>query len=184
MKRVILTRGLPGSGKSTLGKKLADSYHRDGFTYRIFATDDYFVNAEGEYVFDGTKISIAHKWNQSRVEEAIFDRIDVIVVDNTHTQFWEMIFYINTALDAGYEVEIAEPTTDWRLDIDELFVRNVHKVPREAIERMLKRWQDTDEILLDVAEQRKDVEIIPALNLIRKLSNVGSSEVSPESVTQ
>ena len=46
-KKLIINRGIPGSGKSTSAKKLAPKE-------QIFSTDDYFMK-NGKYIFDGKK---------------------------------------------------------------------------------------------------------------------------------
>ena len=47
---LILLRGLPGSGKSTLAKVILQN--RLGDEPEVLSADDFFVNDDGEYVFD------------------------------------------------------------------------------------------------------------------------------------
>lgn len=51
---------------------------------------------------------------------------------------------IQLAQSMGYSVRIEEPETDWwkSRDIDEMVNKNSHGVPREAIERMVNRYED------------------------------------------
>ena len=51
-KRLVLMRGLPGSGKSTLARGLGGL---------ILSTDDFFVDAHGNYVFDIGRLDEAHR---------------------------------------------------------------------------------------------------------------------------
>lgn len=81
-KVIVLMRGLAGSGKTTLAKfaqnnftwnlnyfltnirKLAKLVKED--QVQIYSTDDYFVDADGFYNFDRTRLDDAHLWNQKR----------------------------------------------------------------------------------------------------------------------
>ena len=61
---------------------------------------------------------------------------------------------IQLAQSLGYSVKIEEPDSDWwkSRNIDEMVNKNSHGVPREAIERMVNRFQDDitiDDILAD-----------------------------------
>ena len=134
---LILMRGLPGSGKSTTARKLAGDFGQ------VFSTDDYFVDAAGNYNWDGNKLGIAHDWNQRRSLAAMHAGIPKVVIDNTHTTLREMRSYlphINLARRLGYTVRIAEPETSWKFDIDELVELNTHNVPKAAIQKMLNRY--------------------------------------------
>ena len=46
------------------------------------------------------------------------------------------------AVKHNYKVIILEPDTPWKKDAEELSKRNKHGVPKEAILRMLARWED------------------------------------------
>uniref|UniRef100_A0A286XY37 NEDD4 binding protein 2 like 2 n=1 Tax=Cavia porcellus TaxID=10141 RepID=A0A286XY37_CAVPO len=60
-KLLILLRGLPGSGKTTLSRILLGQ-SRDGI---VFSTDDYFHHQDG-YKYNVNQLSDAHDWNQNR----------------------------------------------------------------------------------------------------------------------
>jgi predicted kinase len=132
-KIMFLTRGLPGSGKSTISKELG----KGGV---ILGSDDFFM-VNGKYEFDKEALSYAHWWNQARVEKAMKQGISPIVVDNTNTQAWEAKPYVILAQKYGYKVQIEEFNTPWKFDAEELTKRNTHGVPREIIDKMLQNWQ-------------------------------------------
>lgn len=130
-----LIRGLPGSGKSTAARWIADG-HNNGYH---FETDRYFINEEtGEYEFDPSKLKEAHEWCQNQVEEEMKYYGDdfrvCIVVSNTFTQEWEMEPYYKLAEKYGYNVIslIAENRHGGE---------NQHGVPAESIERMRARFE-------------------------------------------
>jgi predicted kinase len=144
-KKMYILRGISGSGKSYLSRKILEE---EGVTdncneTHVFSSDDYFINKEtGKYEYDGSKIGRAHEWNQNRVMKAVKNNQPVIIVDNTNTQRWEAKPYVQMALENGYDIIVREPDTPWRRDAVELSKRNVHGVPLESIQKMLKRWED------------------------------------------
>ena len=173
MRRCVIVRGLPGSGKSTLSRNITAvvSLLPIGAICTTCCTDDYFMHS-GEYKFNGLQLTKAHDWNRSNFKRAIDNNYNLIVVDNTNTQFWEMAPYIEGAINNRYELHIAEPTTDWAFNVDELFKRNTHGVPREAIEKMLGRWENIVDIAEGINEKYK-VKCIVENNFIKlEVSNV------------
>lgn len=138
MSKLIVIRGAPGSGKSTLAKELG----RGGV---VLGNDDFFM-VNGEYQFSVEAHGHAHLWNQGRVRAAMRRGISPIVVDNTNTTWNEVQPYAKLAKEHGYVVEYAEPDTPWKFDVDELTKRNKHGVPRDVIQKMLDRWQPTEEL--------------------------------------
>lgn len=140
---MVLLRGLPGSGKSHLAQHLLNttvpSVQCETF---IFSTDDYFVrNCNGTYNFIPTLLSEAHGWNQQRVFTAAERGVSPIIVDNTHTQSWEMRPYLFAAVKYGYILETLEPNTPWAFNVSELARRNKHSVPRQKISDMQQRYE-------------------------------------------
>lgn len=108
----------------------------------IFSTDDYFLNAKGEYIFNGKDIPLAHQWNQDRATKAMAASVTPVIIDNTHTQKWEARCYAEKGLDYGYDISFQEADTPWKRDVVELAQRNAHGVPKDGIERMLSRWEN------------------------------------------
>ncbi|XP_046384863.1 uncharacterized protein LOC124155181 isoform X2 [Ischnura elegans] len=99
---LILLRGLPGSGKSTLSKQLLSiPGGKSGFTC---SADDFFLVPHGgkgqkEYRFDPLKLEDAHKHCRIQVLRAMAHGVTPIIVDNTNTQAWEMLPYVEMALE-------------------------------------------------------------------------------------
>ena len=125
MKKLFLLRGLPGSGKTTLSEQLGGSH---------FETDKYFIDEHGNYNFDGSKLKMAHKWCQLRVEHSMEDNIDKIVVSNTFTQEWEMDTYYELAKQYGYTV--------FSIIIENRHGGiNQHGVPEDKLQQMEDRFE-------------------------------------------
>jgi len=131
MKKVIIMRGVPGSGKSTKAKTYGGI---------ICSADDFFMQ-DGVYKFNRKLIYAAHAHCIYNFEKALFNKEPLVIVDNTHTRKWEYERYIKCAERYGYEVVI-DSLKDAGLSCEELAKRNVHGVPIENIKRMLARWEE------------------------------------------
>jgi predicted kinase len=98
-KILFIVRGVPGSGKSTFAKTLVgekDYCHKEA--------DMYFVDREGNYKFEPSKIKAAHEWCQEEIEFLMKYEHSRIAVSNTFTQEWEMESYYELAKKYGYTV--------------------------------------------------------------------------------
>lgn len=139
---MILMRGMPGSGKTTLAKKIIDQGLRSrNYAYYIFSADDYFFNRRtGAYEYDVSQIPQAHRWNQQRVTSSLGKGTSPIIIDNTHTQMWEMKPYAEMAVNFCYTIEILEPFTPWAFSAKDLARRNCHGVPKVKIMNMIDRY--------------------------------------------
>ena len=136
---VVIVRGLPGSGKSTIAKqKYPDAIH--------LSTDDRVTCRNGNYLWNTSTIRMSHELNQALCKTAIEIGHEVIVVDNTNTTYKEMKPYVELARKNNYGVEILEPETEWKFDVDECHKRNTHNVPKASIQKMKDRWQSTEDI--------------------------------------
>jgi predicted kinase len=124
-KVLFIVRGLPGSGKSTFAKTLGGQHYE---------ADMYFIDEEGNYNFDGSKIKDAHKWCKSFVETDMLLEYPKIVVSNTSTQEWEMKPYFDMAKEYGYTVfsVVVENRHGGK---------NTHGVPEDKIEQMCNRFE-------------------------------------------
>lgn len=135
MKLVIIMRGLPGSGKSTLVK----AYQRLTTSHEVCSADDYFMGPDG-YQFDARKLSAAHTWCSAKFWRALQRGTELVIVDNTNTQHWEFTPYKLDATDAGYDVRVVD-VYDGGLSDRELAERNQHGVAEGQIAAMRARWQ-------------------------------------------
>ena len=145
-KTLVLMRGVSGSGKSTYANKLIK---RVQSLFKLSAVkvsaDDFFIK-DGVYKFHAGKLQLAHGACKKNAKNAMKDGIDLVVVDNTNTQEWEMKPYIHMAKRYGYRVVFR---TVGSFDEESLALytkRNTHGVPREAIDRMAKRFQSNPKI--------------------------------------
>lgn len=139
MKKVlVLLRGIPGSGKSTKAQEIVDNCFG---THVKCSADDYFINSDGEYVFNRFRLGKAHNQCKENAKQAMKDGVDLVIVDNTNTTKKEMQPYINMAKHYGYQIKF-EVVGSFDEESIELYAkRNVHGVPVETIKRMASRFE-------------------------------------------
>lgn len=134
--KLVLVRGLPGSGKSTYAKGLHDE---SGKPYFHVEADMYFMHADGIYRFNPTKLGPAHDWCQLQCARAL-ERGESCVVSNTFVKRWEMMPYLKMAKTLGADVEIVTMTGQYG---------SVHNIPAEVVTRMAKAWESHEELLME-----------------------------------
>jgi predicted kinase len=129
---LILLRGVPGSGKTTLANVILQL--PSNVEPEILSADDFFETKDGEYNFDPSKLKEAHNYCQFRCSERMRQQKSRIVVANTFTQEWEMDEYFKMAERYNYRVHtlIVENRHGGE---------NVHGVPKDKLQQMKDRFQ-------------------------------------------
>lgn len=123
MKRVIILRGLPGSGKSTLTREIS----------RIRCGDCLIFNARLQlYDTHPAKAGWAHSECFKMFVLSAVAGNPVLIVDNTNTTAIQIAPYANVAEAFGYEVHIVEIGCS----IVDSITWNIHRVPEDVICRM------------------------------------------------
>lgn len=141
VKEVIITSGIPGSGKSTWVKKNTNPYMTE-----IFSADDFFRDRNGKYHFDHTKLSEAHSsclrnftTRLLHLNSCAEDSCKItLVVDNTNTSSWEIAPYYSLAQAYGIPVKIVRLL----VNPESAFHRNIHGVEMDKVKSMAVRLKE------------------------------------------
>lgn len=131
MSKLYILRGIPGSGKSTYGKKIVDNAINAGMSAIKFEADDFFMK-DGKYDWNPKLAHVAHKWCQQSVRKAL-DVYDVVVVANTTLALSDINVYIKIANEAHADFEVVAIHGNHQ---------NVHNVPEETLEKMRAKMID------------------------------------------
>lgn len=123
--RLTIFRGLPGSGKSTAARKLANK------TGALHLEADMYHTRGGIYDWDRARLAHAHDWCLQVAREALAEGMDVIVA-NTFVTLKSFEPYAALADQYGAEVEVI--TCNGNFD-------SVHAVPYSTMERMRASWE-------------------------------------------
>lgn len=122
----IIIRGLPGSGKTTLAKRLRTA------TTGWVEADHFFETAEG-YKFNFSKIGQAHAWCLQQTENCLKDpTLDRVIVSNTFTTKKEMQPYFDLA--KKYDIKATVILCQGQYG-------SIHDVPPETLAKMKNRFQ-------------------------------------------
>ena len=128
-KTLLLLRGVPGSGKSSLAKILSEKN-----SYPVFSIDDFFTDAQGKYQFDYKQNHVAYAQCQQRTEEAMQKELEKIIVDNTFVFDWEIEPYFKLAKKYDYTVfsMVVEKHHNHK---------NIHEISNADIEKMAAKFK-------------------------------------------
>lgn len=130
---VLIMRGLPGSGKSSLAKALLP----DECTYGRCSADDYFM-VRGQYCFNSTLLPNAHAACFRKFMGELKGLTPFIIVDNTNIKKSWYSRYVLEAKKAGYLVATVT-VEEWNPRV--LSKRNKHKVPLSTLIEMAKSFE-------------------------------------------
>lgn len=125
-KYLYILRGVPGCGKSTVAQTISE---------HVFEADQFFLKG-GVYNFDPKKLWLAHKSCQERLEKAMQDGKEKLVLSNTTTTNKELQPYLDLANKYGYQtfVLVVEKRHGGA---------NQHGVPVEKIGEMADRLKQS-----------------------------------------
>lgn len=123
---LLIIRGLPGAGKSTLARALCSAVPGA----KRFEADDFFYK-EGEYHYDSAYIKQAHKTCLYNVRYSLENRAPLVIVSNTFREAWEMRPYAALARELEVDLQLVEVQGNWP---------SIH-APDEVRQRMAATWQ-------------------------------------------
>ena len=130
--QLVLIRGLPGSGKTTL----ALCYRNDG--YKHFEADQFFT-ADGLYRFDDRRLSESHAWCLERARDAL-QAGELVCVSNVFATLDDIKPYTQL----GVEYKIVEANFQGQ---------STHGVPIAVIHAMKASWVPTDRLRASLQQE-------------------------------
>lgn len=137
MKHIYLIRGLSGSGKTTLAEKITKGLENA----ECISTDEFFLDDDDNYNFEGHLLQEAHTWCIESVEDWMKQGISDIIVHNTLTRKWEVDPYLQLASSYKYQHTVISLFDSGLSDI-QLTARSKHNTPLYAIKAQRKRWEN------------------------------------------
>lgn len=123
MSKLVILRGLPGSGKSTYAHKLG---------YLNVEGDMFRYNDKGGYEYHEHKDAMIYRMCRFLVDSTLIQGYSVII-NNTHLTNKSMSHYIDTAEALGITIEIHELKGEYE---------SQHGVSRDVMESMANTWEE------------------------------------------
>ena len=137
-KTLVILRGLPGSGKTTLTAKLEEQY---GAAAVICSADHYFYFGKEmipeNYKWDRNLIAKAHGQCRYNAAKAMEEGKPLVIIDNTNIKLRDFKVYLLTAAEHGYTV-VSHAITG--MSAEESHRLNVHSVPMETCVKMFNAY--------------------------------------------
>lgn len=130
MSELILFRGVPGSGKTTMALTLLNRMPKSQDPLHLEA-DMYFVDEDGVYNFDPKWLKQAHQNCLDDTRNGLKDG-RAVIVSNTFSRLWELQPYVDLATEFDVRLWVYHVIGEWP---------NEHGVPQETINRMRERWE-------------------------------------------
>jgi predicted kinase len=138
IKKIIILRGIPGSGKSFWAYQKWVTEGLIGNVCVICCADDFFVDKQGVYIFDSSKLGSAHNRCLRKFAKCLVQNQEnegLLIVSNTNTTTQEMLPYVKLAQAFEVPFEVITINCDPALAA----VRNSHGVPTHKVYEMDKR---------------------------------------------
>ena len=108
LKLLLILRGLPGVGKSTFARNMHRLSRFNGWSCEICSADDWFMYGDA-YQFNPDQLPRAHRYCQGLCLLAMYEGVNVVIIDNTNRLEGHVEEYINFShVFHAYEVKVLE----------------------------------------------------------------------------
>ena len=132
MKKIIIIRGIPGAGKTTLATRLEGELNGMGISCVHHEADQYFAEDPRRYL--PTKAGAVYDWVIGKTRESI-QHFDVVIVSNMNIHVYDVYKYVAIADESRAENIV------FRLDSD---YGNVHGVKPSVIKSLKRDFEPYD----------------------------------------
>ena len=127
--KVVILRGVPGSGKSHYCKQYPDA---------VVCSADHYMLENGVYKFDPSKLAWAHKSCFTKFMDSVDEKESLIILDNTNIKKAWFRDYLDYAVKGGYDIEIIRVICDPII----AHARNQHGVSLDKIKSWTRSLED------------------------------------------
>ncbi|KAB2311491.1 hypothetical protein F8A87_06710 [Betaproteobacteria bacterium SCN2] len=145
--RLILIRGLPGSGKTSMGK----TYKDQGYKH---VEADMFFEIDSKYQFEESKLPEAHAWCLQQAHDALAVGGHVVVANVFAT-----VEEIKPYIDLGFDYQIIEATGRGK---------SIHPIPSAVLKRMKAAWVPTDALLAQLKGKAPSCSQVASIHSAKK----------------
>eukprot|EP00826_Nyctotherus_ovalis_P056470 TRINITY_DN7630_c0_g1_i2.p1 TRINITY_DN7630_c0_g1~~TRINITY_DN7630_c0_g1_i2.p1 ORF type:complete len:165 (-),score=77.65 TRINITY_DN7630_c0_g1_i2:145-639(-) len=128
----FIMRGIPGSGKTIVAKKLIENggvIHTPGV---------HFVDKEGGVNYDPSRLSDIKEKTFKAFCASVEKGQEVVVLDDSNLTSREYFHFLKKARDAGYLVAVVDMVQP---DIEEAQKRNSYGIDKKALNEMATKWE-------------------------------------------
>ena len=148
-KLLIIIRGLPGRGKSTLARTIKTKVEECNFKALHCEADDYFTDSDGNYNWKKEELSQAHDFCSKRIGLGMKSgEYQVIIQSNTNSQFWESENVRGLAARFGFLVVFVSPKFGFT---------NPSSIPSEYQSHLISVHNVDEEKILEILGRKKNI---------------------------
>ncbi|XP_078385395.1 2',3'-cyclic-nucleotide 3'-phosphodiesterase isoform X1 [Cetorhinus maximus] len=132
----FILRGLPGSGKSTIGRKISETYQA---SIACAFADPLGISPMVE------EAESSDSWYakvDEKIQEGLKEVKKVIVVDDNHHNAKRLAYLVDLARDNDYIVLIVTPQTEWKNNCEILAKKNQWKLSVKQLDTIKQGFQE------------------------------------------
>jgi predicted kinase len=139
---LILIRGIPGSGKTFLARKILARSNCKHLEVNMY------LERDGEWKYDKQSLKEGHIWCSEQAAEYL-DTGHNVIVSNCFISEYSMSIYAQIAAMRGAQLTILDAPRAW--DVDYAEKHNIRNLGRDKLEEMAESAVSTEEMKENLA---------------------------------